>query len=70
MINIERKANKTPTNFILLSYDDSTTQTDTEAKEGDNEHGEINIGIKVIALQVTNDNGTIQKESDMSTPME
>ena len=39
-MNIKRKANSRPTNFILVKYQDSTTQTDTEAKQGDNEHSE------------------------------
>ena len=30
----------------------------------------MNIGIKVIALQVTNDHGNIQKKSDMITSRE
>ena len=52
LVNIKRKANTKPTNFILVKYEDSTTQTDTEAKEGDNEHSANNIGIKGIALPV------------------
>ena len=44
---------------MLLHILDSTTQTDTKANEGDNEHSEINIGKKVITLQVTNVHGTI-----------
>ena len=42
----------------------------TEVKKGDNEHSEINIGINVIALQVINANGNIQKRSDIITPRE
>ena len=47
-MNIKRKANWKPTNFILVRYEDSTTQTDTETTKGDNEHSEMNIGIKSI----------------------
>ena len=54
---------------MLLHILDSTTQTDTKANEGDNEHSEINIGIKVIALQVTNVYSTIQNKSDKITPI-
>ena len=65
VVNIERKANLTPTNLILFRYEDSTTQPDTEAKEDDNEHGKINIGKRVIALQVTNAQSTIKNKSVM-----
>ena len=36
----------------LVKCEDSITQPDTEAKEDDNEHSEMNIEIKVIALQI------------------
>ena len=49
-MNIKTKSKSKPTNYFLVKYEDSTTQTDTETKEGDNEHSETNVGIKGIAL--------------------
>ena len=43
VVNIKRNDNSEPTNFFLVKYEDSTTQTDTEAKESDNEHNKINL---------------------------
>ena len=40
--------------------------TDTEAKEDDNEQTEINIGIRVIALQMKNIPDNIKNKSDMN----
>ena len=37
--------------FFLVRYEDSTMQTDTEDKEGEHEHSEINIRIKAIDLR-------------------
>ena len=50
-MNVKTKGNSKPTNFFLVRYEDSTTQTDTDAKEGDNEHSELNIRINAIALK-------------------
>ena len=50
LVSVKTKGNSKPTNFFQVRYEDSTTQTDTKAKEGDNEHSEMNIRINAINL--------------------
>ena len=46
-MNIKTKTKSKPNKFFLVKYEDSTIQTDTETKEGENEHSETNVGINV-----------------------